>query len=293
MNSMKLLLVALAMVTLLLSSCGDDSETQNLTLNISGLENLGDDYAYEGWLIVDGSPVTAGIFRVNDNGELSQSSFDIESSVLESATAYVLTIEPSPDNDPAPSDVHILAGDFSSQSAELSVSHNAAIGTDFTSSTGEYILATPTDGSDDSNELSGVWWLNPTNGPSAGLSLPTLPAGWKYEGWAVIDGTAVSTGTFTSVSGADDDASFSGTEAAAPAYPGEDFLNNAPNGLSFPTDLSGGTVVISVEPSPDNSTAPFLLKPLVSAIPSNAEDRTVYTMDNNAEATNPFGSVSR
>ncbi len=172
------------------------------------------------------------------------------------------------------------------------MSHSAALGTDFTASTGTYILATPTDGADDTNENSGVWFLDPTGGPSAGLSLPTLPAGWAYEGWAVIDGTPISTGTFTSSTGNDKNAPYSGT-AMAPPFPGEDLLENAPSGVTFPTDLAGKTIVISVEPMPDNSTKPFALKPLVGNVPATATDHTPYSMMNNATATNPTGTATR
>lgn len=293
MTNLKLVFLAV-LSAFFIASCTTDEETpttDTFTLDISGLEDLGDDYAYEGWLIVDGSPVSAGIFNVDANGELSATSFEVDAADLENATAYVLTIEPSPDNDPAPSSVHILAGDFSGDAAAITVDHASAIGTNFTASTGDFILATPTDGSMTTDELSGVWWLNPS-GPEASLDLPTLPEGWKYEGWAVIDGTPVSTGTFTSVSGSDDAALFSGT-TAGPAYPGEDFLMNAPSGLTFPTDLTGGTIVISVEPSPDNSAAPFLLKPLVGTVPTGATDRTLYGMNNNATNTNPTGTVRK
>jgi len=133
--------------------------------------------------------------------------------------------------------------------------------------------------------------LNPA-GPTASLDLPTLPDSWIYEGWAVVDGTPISTGTFATASGADNDSRFSGT-AGGPPYPGEDLLNNAPAGLTFPVDLSGKTVVISVEPVPDNSAAPFALKPLVGSVPADALDHTLYDMNNNAAATNPTGSVSR
>lgn len=286
-----ILIFALAVFT----GCSDDDDdvipVGNLTLNISGLEDLGSDYVYEGWLIVGGAPVSAGIFNVNASGVMSQSTFEMNAAVLNSATTYVLTIEPSNDTDPAPSKVHILAGDFSNTSASLMVSHEAALGSDFTSATGTYILATPTDGADN-NENSGVWWLDPTAGPGAGLSLPTLPEGWKYEGWAVIDGVPISTGTFTSVTGADDSSMFSGA-SDGPAFPGEDFLMAAPTGVTFPTDLAGKTVVISVEPSPDNSAAPFLLKPLVGPVAADATDHTPYTMNNNAAATNPSGTASR
>lgn len=288
-------LLLLALVATVLSSCGDDEpiETTNeLTLNLSGLENLGTDFAYEGWIIVDGNPVSTGVFNVDDNGNPDQSTFDIDAETLEKATTFVLTIEPSPDSDPAPSDVHILAGDFADTNAPLTVDHGAALGSDFTASAGSYILATPTDGND-MDENSGVWFLDLTSGsPARGLDLPTLPAGWAYEGWAVIDGTPVSTGTFTEIDKADNGAAYSG-QVAGPPYPGEDFLTNAPGGLTFPTDLAGKTVVISIEPSPDNSAAPFLLKPLVGQVPADALDHTTYSMDNNAQATNPTGTARR
>jgi len=267
-------IITLGLLAILLSSCGDDEPTtQNLNLNISGLEDLGSTAIYEGWIMVDGSPKTTGTFSVNDAGELSKTSFELDATDLESATAFILTVEPQPDPTPSPSDVHILAGDFSGDNSVLSISHGAALGNDFSSSAGAYILATPTD-MDDTNEASGIWFLDNSSGaPEAGLDLPTLPKGWAYEGWAVIDGVPVSTGTFTSVSGQDDAAPFSG--AGGPPYPGEDFLSNAPAGLSFPTDLSGGKAVISIEPVPDNSPAPFVLKPLVGDIPTDAPVHSV------------------
>ncbi len=263
-----------------------------LNLNISGLEDLGSDYNYEGWVIVDGSPVSTGLFNVDAaTGNMTQTLFEVDQDDLDRATTFVLTIEPSPDSDPAPSNVHIMAGDFAGSSAVLSIDHGAAIGDDFSTATGGYILATPTNG-DNSDENSGVWWLDPA-GPSAALSLPTLPIGWKYEGWAVIDGIPVTTGKFTMVNTADEAAPFSGTIASGPPFPGEDFLLNAPSGLTFPTDLSGGTIVISVEPDPDNSPSPFLLKPLVHQVPAGAADHTLFDMNNNSDATNPIGIASR
>jgi len=269
-----------------------DSNTSKLNLSINGLEDLGSDYRYEGWIIVDGAPVSAGLFDVDGDGNLSQTSFDLDADQLSRATTYVLTIEPNPDPSPDPSSVHILAGDFNNANAPLSTSHGAAIGTDFNAATGTYILATPTDGGMMTDENSGLWWIDPAAGPGPGLSLPTLADGWIYEGWVVINGEVLSTGTFSSASGADGAAPYSGT-AAGPPFPGEDFLVNAPNGLTFPLDLSGATAVISVEPVPDNSPAPFTLKPLVAQVPMNAMDHTPYGMDNNAMATNPSGSVSR
>ena len=279
-------------------SCSDDDSPvivaqKTLTLNILNLEDVGDSFVYENWLIVDGSPVAAGTFSVNSEGVLSETKFLIAAKTLDSATEYVLTIEPSPDSDPTPSKVHVLGGDFVSDNAEVFVSHSKALRTNFSTAAGNYILATPTDGNSSNNETSGVWWLDNSSGTEeVGLTLPELPEGWEYEGWAVIDGTPVSTGKFTSVSGADSTKDFSGT-TSGPQFPGEDFLMNAPEGLTFPLDLSGKTVVISVEPNPDTSPDPSPIKPLKGVVPLNASGHVLYTMDNQDIASEKFGKVCR
>lgn len=290
---MKNLFVILAAVSLIFTSCGDDDENgpsiANLTVSIDGLEDLGSDFAYEGWVIVDGSPVSTGTFTVDGSGNLSATSFEVESSDLESATMFVLSIEPVPDTDPAPAATKILAGSFDGNSASLATS---TVGADFDNATGKYIIAAPTGTGATNEEFSGIWFLDNSSGSAvAGLDLPELSAGWKYEGWVVIDGTPVTTGTFTDPSVADEAAPFSGTNGG-PSYPGEDFLVNAPAGLTFPTDLRGTTAVISIEPDPDNSAAPFTLKPLAGAIPSTLSGNP-YSIDNNVSASFPTGSVSR
>ncbi|MCG8579109.1 MAG: hypothetical protein MI866_04295 [Bacteroidales bacterium] len=293
MKTIKILSIAL-LALVIITACDDDDNVNvngNLSLTINGLEDLGANYIYEGWIIVDGQALTTGTFSVDGSGKLSQSSFSIDREDLQNSSAFVLTIEPFPDTDPAPSNVHILAGDIAGGKASLTVDHGAALGTDFSTAMGKYILATPTDGMDN-NENSGVWFLDPSSGsPAAGLDLPVLPEGWIYEGWAVIDGQAVTTGKFSSVNAADNASPFSGTQAGPP-FPGEDFLMSAPNGLTFPTDLSGGKAVISIEPVPDNSDAPFLLKPLLGDIPQNAAHHTVYSLGNIAADTNPVGNVN-
>jgi len=281
------------------SSCKEDDavivedQKSTLSLNFTDLPALGDDYAYEGWLIVDGAPITAGIFTVDANGELDESSFEFDADVLARATAYILTIEPSPDSDPAPSKVHILGGEFTGNSTSLSPSHPMAIGTDFTEASGSYLLGTPTDGSLDTDETSGIWWEDLSTGtPQSSLNLPRLPEGWEYEGWVVIDGQPLTTGKFLDADAPDFAAPFSGV-SPGPPYPGEDFIVNAPNGLSFPVDLSGTFTAITVEPSPDNSPLPFSLKPLIHTIPNNANFHTGYDMVNDAINSNPTGTITR
>lgn len=285
-------LLSVLFLALLFASCKKDSNpNQKLNLNITGLEDLGANYRYEGWLLVGGNPLSTGTFSVDATGKLSATSFDVDITKLANATDFILTIEPYPDANPAPTATHILAGSFSGSSANISISDAKALGNNFASASGKYVLATPSNGNNN-NEKSGLWFINLSSGsPAVGLNLPTLPAGWKYEGWAVIGSTPVTTGRFTSVTGSDNAAPFSGT-MPVPPFPGEDFIINAPAGLTFPTDLSGGKAVISIEPDPDNSAAPFLLKPLVGNIPASSADHITYTMANNTSSL-PGGSVTR
>lgn len=291
------LIFSLALLSGLFMACStsSDADSDSLTLELSGVEPLQNGFHFEGWVIIDGSPVTTGKFNIDDNGDIVSLSgsviengeFEVDAD-LASATTFVLSIEPSGDTDDIPAETHHLSGDISNGRSTLSFAHGASLGNDFSSAAGSYILATPSD-DDDTNENSGIWFLDPS-GPSATLTLPTLPAGWRYEGWAVSGGTPISTGTFTSVTGADALAPYSGPNATPP-FPGEDFLINAPSGLSFPIDLAGGVAVISIEPYPDDSDAPYTLKPLVGQIPASATDRTLYSTDNNA-STFSTGSVT-
>lgn len=294
MKKLNLLILA-SMLMFVMISCDKDDEMdeKSVSLNINGLEDLGNDFVYEGWLIVDDAPVSTGTFTVDASGNLSKTSFSLEEDMIDNATKFVLSIEPKVDSDPSPSNTKILAGDFSGSSAGLTI---APIG-DFSSSAGKYILATPTNGAD-TDEKSGIWFLDLSNGapPTIGLNLPDLPEGWRYEGWVVINGTPVTTGAFTKADATDDSDPYSGDIALGMVnpdgfFPGEDFLKNAPSGLSFPTDISGGKAVISVEPYPDNDSNPFTLKPLVQDIPADAIDHVTYDMGTNLNF--PTGTATK
>lgn len=271
-------------IGLLAASCSSDDDAStpvnsNLSIDLNGLDNLGTDYVYEGWIIVNGAPVSTGVFMVDDSGAFSQTVFSVNTDQLSLATKFVLSIEPAIDTDPAPSNTKILAGDFSGNLASV----NSDVVADFSSVSGTYILATPTD-NDTTNESSGVWFLDNSSGSAmTGLNLPTLASGWKYEGWAVFAGGPVSTGTFTDTAMADHNAAtspYKGTVGDGPGYPGEDYVMGAAAGETFPTDLKGATIVISVEPDPDNSPNPFTLKPLAHIVPVMAANHTAIAMGN-------------
>jgi len=266
MTKLKLFTLLLGISVFILSCKDDDdddpvpSTTSQLTLNLSGLGELGTGFVYEGWVIVNGSPVSTGTFSVASDGSLSKSSFSVGNSDLASATMFVLSIEPSPDSDPTPADTKILSGSFTANAAILT----SGIVGDFSGSSGDFFLRTPTDetGTNNGNDENGIWFGDPGMPPTPNFSLPTLPAGWAYEGWVVGDAGPITTGTFTAFDMADNAAPYSGS-STGPPVPGEDFFNNAPNGETFPLDVRNRTVVISVEPVPDDSDGPFSIKPLL------------------------------
>ena len=298
-----LLATALVLTMWLGAACSDDDDNpvvpliDDLQLTLTGFEPLMNGFHYEGWAIIGGSPVSTGKFNIDAGGGLVTMTGEsipggtfMTGMDLTAATDIVLTIEPAGDTDAVPADTHIVAGSVSNLSASLSVGHGAALGDGFGAAAGDYILATPTNGADN-DENSGIWFLSLASGvPAVGLTLPTLPAGWKYEGWVVTGGMPVTSGTFTAVDAVDDGDPFSGT-MGGPPFPGEDYLVNAPAGLTFPTDLAGATAVISIEPDPDDASTPFTLKPLVGTIPTDAVDHTTYSLGGNL-ASLPTGTAS-
>ncbi len=255
----------------------------DVSLSFSNLAPLATDH-YEGWLIVGGSPVSTGKFVVAEGGGLEDlqgnpvPTFRVGDVDLDQTTAFVLSIEPEGDTDTVPAAVKPLVGDLNEARTSASLTPN--LGVSIAGIGGQYILATPSDGMA-TNETSGVWFLDRSGAsPVAGLTLPDLSGtDWVYEGWAVIGGVPVTTGTFDMPDGADASAPYSGTEATPP-FPGEDFLASAPSGVTFPTDLAGQTIVISIEPrgAADTDPGPFQFKPLVGSVPSGAIDHTEYDL---------------
>ncbi len=272
---------SILLITSLLVGCDDDSDPA-LSLSFNNLETLGSGYVYEGWIIVGGSPVSTGRFT-------DPTAPTVDSSVsLDGAEAFVLSIEPEPDADPAPAPTKILGGAFTAGTSTLTIAHSAALNDDFSTAAGTSVLATPSTASTQ-DETSGIWFFNPptpTDAASASLTLPTLPAGWEYEGWVVVAGTPLSTGRFTDAGMADSDGG--GPDSgplSTPGYPGQDFITTPL------TDLAGGTAVISVEPEPDDSAAPFAFKPLTGTLTSDIAP-TAQTLDNNVTASAPTGTAT-
>ena len=292
MYRLKTILLLVLTASIITSCSSDDSGSgeATLTLDVIGLQKLSSNAEYEAWITVAGSPVSLGRFTdVNFPKE-----FKTSSQMLNAADNFMLSIEPGNDGSAGISNSVILKGNFMGNSATLSVEQ--AIGS-FSNATGKFVLKTPTDnanGVDNGNDESGIYFYDP-NTATPGLRLPDLGAGWLYQGWVTLPTAKgdvyVSTGTFTSSTGADDFAPYSSQKNPAPAFPGEDFLNNtvAPAGITFPTDLRGKNVFISIEPQNDTSAEPFFLRPLNGT----ATDLSpVLNAMNFNSASFPIGSVA-
>ncbi len=247
-----------------------------MTINFDGLVPLGDGGVYEMWFVgADGNPVSGGTFDAGNGPAV----LDLPDGI---PGAVELKVSIETDDDPAPSAAIVLAGSIDGDAGDRSAVLTTSDIGDFSESRGQYILATPTDGDGPpENERSGVWWTILPRQNS--LFLPELGEGWQYEMWQIIDGVEVAGGKFTDTFASDDAAPYSGPEDAPPLV-GEDYLLNAPAGLTFPVDLRGTTTFISVEPFPDPSTESSGIIPLSGVVPADAEDHNALSVDNVSDA---------
>lgn len=257
------LLMLVATCGIIMSSCSrndDGSNTATIKLDVIGMQALETNVEYEAWIVVNGENKSLGRFTdVSFPKQFQANTVDIAN-----ATQFKLSIEPGNDPSPDISNTILLSGNFAGNGAQLDI--KGTLGS-FENASGGFMLKTPTD-NNPNNEQSGVYWQRPDN--RAGLQLPILPEGWKYEGWVTVptsNGTVnLSTGTFRQPNGQDDFLPYSMTLNAPPAFPGEDFLNLnllSKSGVNTVPDLRGAKVFISIEPFPDNDgNAPFILQPL-------------------------------
>jgi hypothetical protein len=193
-------------------------------------------------------------------------------------------------------------GDASTGIADLDVSYSHALGSTFSSVIGKYTIIAPTSPVDSN---SGVWFTEQQGTTlSAGLqNLPTLPAGWTYEGWIVIPIIEVhgdkpagfqyfSTGKFLRADSADFDGAGPGRgPGVGYNFPGQDFIN-PPASLVKP-DLRFSVCMITAEPEPDNATSPFFLQLLSRPMsPTPLPQGSALLMENVAGRSFPRAKVT-
>jgi hypothetical protein len=188
-----------------------------------------------------------GLFYVNEAGAVVDgsgvplSAFTTEDVTMRTLQGILVTIEANTDGD-TPAGMQILSGTFIERVATLTVPISASV----LSATGGLRVFTPTDG-EDTNENAGVWMMDSAGEPS--LVLPDTSAALNYETFIEVDGMNLNLGRFEVASTKDDTCRFCANfeEFDQPGRPGDDLLLNAPDGLSFPRDVSGSIVRISLE----------------------------------------------
>ena len=278
------------------SSSGSEIEAAKVQvrLELEGLSPLVDGFHYQAWAKVGFEFIPSPSFNVNESGsftntagQLIQSSFIFPVDISD-ATEVFITIEDKKDSDEFPSDTVVLAGDVVGSTVTLSQSHTRSLGRDFSGENGSFMLFTESD-DPAGNETSGLWFTTGSAGNlSAGLSLPSLPDGWIYEGWVDTGSAVLSTGQFSTNAGHDSARPFSLPDV--PAFPGEDFLVDPPAGITFPLDLSGAAVSVTVEPFPDDTADSYGIRILSGTVPAPAVAATVYSLG--PDFTGPTGTAT-
>ncbi len=307
-----------------------EKQISKVNLNITGLEALGDSAWYEGWIVwlekTPGGDITSrnsiGLLERDDNGTYSKST-QVNMGYIQGAQNILITIEEdqvpgyrvtytdsTTDSTAGPSGYRVISALIAANSGRFSVGNDLILDFNFDEAYGRYILDTPTD-TLNTNIKSGLWFMaldttyeditdslgnvigiDTIITKNKGLNLPELPTGWKYESQILFNGDTLSMGTFSNPTGSDSKSIYSDTLASGFPFPGEDFFNNAPAGITFPRDLSGAEILVTVRPNyPAKSNSPFKLNPFSATIPANAEAKTVYQMDNNID-TFPTGTIS-
>ncbi len=198
--------------------------------------------SYEAWASYDDdSLLSIGKFRWNGtimtNPETGRTIRGLSAKCnLTDAARILISVEPYPDGDPAPSGSFLLGGDVANGAASLSTSHSFAWGTTVVKDTVFYRFDSPST-SIDTDYFRGLWFYSvPTPGDTVStLGLPEAPAGWTYQAWVQrsTDATPTSMGRFTDPLAADSDgagpAAGTDTTAVLPRFPGQDFLNPVKN----------------------------------------------------------------
>lgn len=305
-------------------------QISKIDIQLSGLNALGDSAWYECWLmwtegegdnlrryyesigLLTNIGDTEYSISANVNLGYIQKLLHVVTTIEEDAVpGYRVTVtQTSIDSAKGPSSFKIIGAKVAANVGTFNIGNEQILDFDTETAQAKYVLDTPTDTSG-VNLKRGIWFINldttftdikDTSGVvigtdtivdnTSGLELPELPTGWFYEGWVIFGNDTVSTGRFIKPFGADSSSDYGAGLASGFNFPGEDFINNSPSGVTFPSDLSGAEVLITIKPSyPVNAYKPFTLIPFKTTIPINCEAKKVYTMQNNT-ATFPSGNIA-
>lgn len=217
-------------------------------MNMQGLEPLGDQGVYMLWGLGERNEARLlSPFYIDESGAVVDvngvpiDTFTTDEVAMRTLQGILVTIELGAESE-SPTGMQVISGTFIDRVADLTV----PISSDITSANGTLRVYTPTDGPA-TNENSGFWMVDALGEPS--LNMPDTTAALQYETFIEIGGQNLNLGRFDLVDREDDVCRFCAEieEFPQPERPGDDLLQNPPDGLVFPTDISGAIVRISLE----------------------------------------------
>ncbi len=281
---------------LVLSACDSGTTVEEIPqyfqaqILLDAMPSLEDGAAYEAWARVSGNWESVARFNYDEQGRLIDQAGRLRANTfisdfdMQPSTEFLVSIEGRRDTDLEPSATLILRGAVVGSGATLTFA-NAL--TDLSGVITNYTIGTPTD-IDAGNESFGFWLGTPGNYAPA-MTAPTLGNGWVYELWAELSIGPVSLGRFSSPSERDSASPFS-NRAETFTVPGEAFTMNAPPGVTFPLDVGGLGVFITVEPEPEETGGtPFGIRIQEATIPAGVTGGEALSMT--ALSAFPSGTV--
>lgn len=198
---------------------------------------------YEAWLKYEDNEKSIGKFNILDEKVVGLDNTSLDLIAFEeiqvNPISFFITIESEGDLDAKSSNLTVLESDIDSEIIEIKFQE-----IDLNNVSGQYILGTPTD-KQENDETSGIRFIDNSTSPlTSSLILPKLKTGWVYEAWILYKGEfALTSGRFSKANTKDKFSGFSG-KIEGPSFPGEDYLNNLPNELETPLDLTDGNTMV-------------------------------------------------
>lgn len=297
-------IAALLVLLIGLAACGDTptqitplpravGEVQGVLLQVDSLEPL--DPATQGiyyvWALRERNQAERlGSFFIDAAGQIVDEAgapitrFTSEEFEVRRTLRLLITIEIPGEPPESPSGMQILTGTFIDGVATLVVPISTAI----TEASGSLRVFTPTDGPA-TNEASGLWMVDAAGEPT--LSIPDSTGALTYETFIELGGQTINLGRFEVGDETDDNNRFSAEQFDPPAAPGEDLLLNAPEGLTFPTDLSGARVTVSLEGRVNDFISRSQLIVLDATLPAGLQGGEIVPFVNRAAVTFPVGKA--
>jgi len=281
---MKKLIPIFCLLTIFIGCSETDiiNETGEMEITDISLPELPNGYFYQGWLLVDGSFVSAGTIT-NDSIANNYARFSkIDASDLSNAQSFAITVETSSG---APSDYVLLIGNFEGNTAQLSTNTTASNGVKTLGqkiSAGYTVQNASVPPEDAGNYgTNGIWFFK-GSGENMEPTLQLDYHGLRYQSWLIktLEGNDwhLNMGLIESDTIADNWRSFIPAPFVPniPNFPGEDFLQQPGSGTSypegfFPADVRGSKVVLTpVLSNYNNTEIPFPIFLLFSDVPADA-----------------------